>query len=109
MHLKTNNSTTSVITDKGRNKTSLQEFAENIYKICVENSAIFKILWIRHNKTDLKTMKTQKQNKNAILSLVSRYIWCKCIYRFMVKRKQLFNPTNILNPSSYSVHKTKQL
>ena len=74
MHLKTNNSTTSVITDKGRNKTSLQEFAENIYKICVENSARFKILWICHNKTDLKTMKTQKQNKNAILSLVSRYI-----------------------------------
>ena len=31
IHLKTD---TSVITRKGRNKTSLQELAENIYKMC---------------------------------------------------------------------------
>ena len=67
MHLKTDNSATSVITRKGRNKTSLQEFAENIYKICAENSTKFEILWIPHNKTDLKTMKTQNR-KNLILS-----------------------------------------
>ena len=46
MHLKTDNSATSVITRKGRNKTSLQEFAENIYKICLKNSTKFEILWI---------------------------------------------------------------
>ena len=34
MHLKTDNSGTSLITRKERNKTSLQEFAENIYKTC---------------------------------------------------------------------------
>ena len=57
-----------VITRKGRKKkNSLQEFAENIYKIYVENSTKFEILWIPHNNTDLKTMKTQKQ-KNAILT-----------------------------------------
>ena len=43
IHLKTDNSATSVITRKGRNKISLQEFVENIYKICVENSKKFKI------------------------------------------------------------------
>ena len=66
MHLKTDNSATSVITRKGRNKTSLQEFAEIINNIRVENSRKFEILLIPH-KTDLKTMKTQKQ-KNSILS-----------------------------------------
>ena len=65
IHLKTDNSATSVITRKEINKTSLQEFAENIYKICVKNSTKFEILCIPH--TDLKTMKTQKQ-KNAILT-----------------------------------------
>ena len=38
-----------VITRKGSNKTSLQEFAENINKMCVEDSTKFEILWIRHN------------------------------------------------------------
>ena len=65
IYLKTDNSATSVITRKEINKTSLQEFAENIYKICVKNSTKFEILCIPH--TDLKTMKTQKQ-KNAILT-----------------------------------------
>ena len=67
MHLKTDNPATLAITRKDRSKVSLQEFAENIYKICVKNLTKFKILWIPHNKTDLKTMKTQKQ-KNSILS-----------------------------------------
>ena len=48
IHLKTDNFTTLVITRKGSNKTSLQEFAENINKMCVENSTKFEILWIRH-------------------------------------------------------------
>ena len=67
IHLKTDNSASLVITREGRNKTSLQEFAENIYKICVENSTKCEILWIPHNQTDLRTMKTQKQ-KNSILT-----------------------------------------
>ena len=67
IHLKTDNPATLVITRKGRNKTSLLEFTENIYKICVENSTKFEILWIPHNKTDFKTMKRRKQ-KNSILS-----------------------------------------
>ena len=46
MYLKTDNSATSVITRKGRNKTSLQEFPENINKICLKNSTKFGILWI---------------------------------------------------------------
>ena len=66
-HLKTDNSATSVITKNGRNKISSQEFAENISKKSVQNSTKFKILWIPHNKTDLKTMKTQNR-KNLILS-----------------------------------------
>ena len=74
MHLKTDNSATSVITRKGRNKTSLQEFAENIYKICAENSTKFEILWIPHNKTDLKTMKTQKQNISILTTGVQVYL-----------------------------------
>ena len=67
MHLKTDNPATLAITRKDRSKVSLQEFAENIYKICVKSLTKFKFLWIPHNKTDLKTMKTQKQ-KNSILS-----------------------------------------
>ena len=49
MHLKTDNSAVSVITRKSSNKTSLQEFAENINKICVENSIKFEILWVPRN------------------------------------------------------------
>ena len=73
VHLKTDNSATSAITKNGRNKISLQEFAENISKKSVQNSTKFKILRISHNKTDLKIMKTQNR-KNSILVLVSRYI-----------------------------------
>ena len=36
IHLKTDDFATSVVTRKGSNKTGLQEFAENINKICVE-------------------------------------------------------------------------
>ena len=43
IHLKTDNFATSVITRKGSKKTSLQEFAEKINKICVENSIKFEI------------------------------------------------------------------
>ena len=49
IHLKTDNFSTSVITRKGSNKTSLQEFAENINKVCVENSTKFRISWIPRN------------------------------------------------------------
>ena len=49
IHLKTDNFATLVITRKGSNKTSLQKFAENINKICVENSIKFEISWIPHN------------------------------------------------------------
>ena len=49
IHLKTDNFTTLVITRKSSNKTCLQEFAENINKMCVKNSTKFEILWIRHN------------------------------------------------------------
>ena len=49
IHLKTDNFATSVITRKGSNKTSLQEFAENINKVCVENSTKFRISWIPRN------------------------------------------------------------
>ena len=49
IHLKTDNSSVSVTTRKGSNKTSLQEFAENINKICVENSIKFEISWIPRN------------------------------------------------------------
>ena len=35
MHLKTDDLSASIITRKGSNKTSLQEFAENISKICI--------------------------------------------------------------------------
>ena len=49
VHLKTDNPATSVITRKDTNKTSLQEFAENICKICVESWTKFEILWISHN------------------------------------------------------------
>ena len=47
IHLKTDNFATSVITRKGSNKTSLQEFAENINKICVQKSIKFEISSIR--------------------------------------------------------------
>ena len=47
--LKTDNFVTSVIIRKGSNKTSVQEFAENINKICVENSIKFEISWIPRN------------------------------------------------------------
>ena len=49
VHLKTDNPATSVITRKDTNKTSLQEFAENFYKICVESWTKSEILWIPHN------------------------------------------------------------
>ena len=49
VHLKTDNFTTLVITRIGSNKTSLQKFAENINKICVENSIKFEISWIPCN------------------------------------------------------------
>ena len=49
IHLKTDNSATSVITRKGSNKTSLKELAENINKICVEKSIKFEISWISRN------------------------------------------------------------
>ena len=49
IHLKTDNFATSVITRKSSNKTSLQEFAENINKICVENSIKFELSWIPCN------------------------------------------------------------
>ena len=44
IHLKTDNFSTSLITRKGINKTSLQEFAENTDEICVENSIKREIL-----------------------------------------------------------------
>ena len=74
IHLKTDNSASSVITRKGRNKTSLQKFAANIYKICVGNSTNFEILWIPHNKTDLKTMKRQKQKYSTLSTGVQVYL-----------------------------------
>ena len=49
IHLKTDNFATSAITRKCSNKTSLQEFAENINKICVEKSIKFEISWIPRN------------------------------------------------------------
>ena len=49
-----------------------------------------------------------KSRKIQFEVLVFRYIWCKCIYRFMVRPKQLLSSSNKLNPSSYSAHKTKQ-
>ena len=49
IHLKTDNFATSVITRKGSNKTSLQEFAKSINKKCVENSIKFEISWIPRN------------------------------------------------------------
>ena len=49
IHVKTDNFATLVITRKGSNKTSLQKFAENINKICVENSIKFEISWIPRN------------------------------------------------------------
>ena len=49
IHLKTNNFATAVITRKCSNKTSRQEFAENISKICVENSLTFEISWVSRN------------------------------------------------------------
>ena len=53
IHLKTDNFATLVITRKGSNKTSLQEFAEYINKICVENSMKFKISWIPCNNNNV--------------------------------------------------------
>ena len=49
IHLRTSNFATLVITGKGSNKTSLQEFAENINKRCMENSMKLEISWIPHN------------------------------------------------------------
>ena len=49
VHLKTDNFATSFITRKCSNKTSLQKFAENIIKICVEKSIKFEISWIPRN------------------------------------------------------------
>ena len=52
IHLKTDNFAASVITGKRSNKTSLQEFAENAHKICIENSIKFEVSWIpRNNNT----------------------------------------------------------
>ena len=61
IHLKTDNFATSVITRKGGSKTSLQEFAKNINKICVENSIKFEISWI-------------PRNNNAAADAISRLI-----------------------------------
>ena len=49
IHLKTDNFAASVITRERSNKTSLQEFAENVHKICVENSIKFEVSWIPGN------------------------------------------------------------
>ena len=43
------NFATLVITRQGSNKTCLQEFAENINKLCIANSTKFEILWIPQN------------------------------------------------------------
>ena len=43
---------TSVITRKCSNKTSLQEFAKNINKICIEKSIKFEISWIPHSNNN---------------------------------------------------------
>ena len=74
IHLKTDNSASSVIIRKGRNKTSLQKFTANIYKICVGNSTKFEILWIPYDKTDLKIMKTQEQKYSILSTGVQVYL-----------------------------------
>ena len=85
IHLKIDNFATSVITRKGRNKTSLQKFAENINKICIKNSIKFEISWI-------------PRNNNAVADAISKlidYNNCQTMVKFYQKISKIWGKLTI--------------